>query len=240
MLLGIDTSTVRLSLALGDGEKTFAVRAHTAQRRHNETLLPMLAAALEEIHQTPADIQGIAVGLGPGSFTGVRVGLAAVLGMAQALNLPVVGVPSYLIIAALSGEERVAVVGDARRNMFYAACYERRSSGWTAVMAETLVSPPDLLQRLPAGRMALSGPDAGGLYHAWKLERADLVLVPEARRWPEAETLIRLATGTIPNPFGSSLQKGGIRLQDLIPIYLRRPQAEEMRLDREMPAGGIL
>ncbi len=86
MILGLDTSTSRLSVALRHDGQTLVIKTLTTERRHNETLIPLLDEILREQGRTPSALTGVAVGLGPGSFTGIRIGIATALGLTQALS----------------------------------------------------------------------------------------------------------------------------------------------------------
>lgn len=98
MLLALDTSTTRAGIALYDGE----VRAEVvwqAGRDHGRQLLPTIEETLRRIGRRPADLTGVAAARGPGSFTGLRVGLAAAQGLSVALNIPMYGVSSLDVLA---------------------------------------------------------------------------------------------------------------------------------------------
>jgi len=102
-LLVIDTATTRAVIALGEADGTLLVqRGWVAGYRHGEELLGRIEALLAELDQAPAALGGIVVGTGPGAFTGLRVGIATAKGLAHALDLPIVGVPtgSALLVAA--------------------------------------------------------------------------------------------------------------------------------------------
>lgn len=112
-VLAIDTSTAQGSLALlRDGETLFSA-TFVSERTHNAVLFAPLAEALK----LAPEIQLIVVGIGPGSYTGVRVGIAAALGISMARNIPLIGWNSLAAVAANSAH--FATVGDARRGMFH-------------------------------------------------------------------------------------------------------------------------
>ena len=127
--LGVDCSTPYLALALyGDG--LLASSCETVGRDHAARLPTSLSALLQEAELTPAHLQGIGVGVGPGSYTGLRVGVAAAKGIAQSLGVPVRGESTLAAIAAgvLSAHEPRGVVAlDARRDNVYAGVF-----GWQA------------------------------------------------------------------------------------------------------------
>ncbi len=226
MIAAWDSSTERLSLALRSRGKIIAQRAAVLPQRHNETLLPLLASLLADAGCAPEEIQGLVVGLGPGSFTGVRVGVAAALGLAQALDKPVLGVSSFLAVAAGGEAERSLVVADARQGLWYAACYGRGSAGWTAELPEALASLPDLARLLPAGKIAVSGPGATACLAELSALRPGLYPAGEAGRLPDAGVLAALADGSIPSSLAGRLPGPGMPYAEIAPIYLQRTQAE--------------
>jgi tRNA threonylcarbamoyladenosine biosynthesis protein TsaB len=226
LILGMDTSTPRLSLALWDGARTVAARELRPERRQAEVLLPELDLLLRGAGKTPRDLTGIAVGLGPGSFTGLRVGAAAAQGLAQSLNLPLAGVSSFLAVAADSGADRVLVLEDARQDEVYAGYYQRAGGGYMDVWTERLLDLPGLAALLPAENVLVSGPAAEKFWPALTALRPQgLTLAPETERHPSGAAVARLSV--------PALEGGGVAPEDLHPNYLRRTQAEEQKLAKE-------
>ena len=128
LILGFDTATVRASVAIGGLEGPPLAASLGASARHASGLLPTIRERLQEFGAKPTDLGLIAVGLGPGSFTGLRVGLAAAKGLAFALGIPLVGLDTLDAIALgagdMTGTIRVAV--DSRRGELFVADYEPR------------------------------------------------------------------------------------------------------------------
>lgn len=125
--LAFDTSTEALCVAVTDGPRTLVNLRSPFRARHSDALAPALEAALAKAKMRPEDVRLVAVGTGPGSFTGLRIGVAAAKVLAYALGAKIVGVPSLEAAARplLALSERVLVVLDARRGEFYAALAER-------------------------------------------------------------------------------------------------------------------
>jgi tRNA threonylcarbamoyladenosine biosynthesis protein TsaB len=232
MILAIDTSTPHLSLALRRSGQTLgtvnggAQHAVPLQRRHNESILPHLDELLRQAGTTVKALTGVAVGLGPGSFTGVRVGIATGLGLAQALEIPIIGVSSFLAIAAGTSADSVLVVEDARQDHFYTAWYARKN-GWEAEIPEILFSLEALEKNLPAQHCQVSGPAAPLLFERMRLPEY-FSLAPETERFPRAEIIAQLVDGTLASTLTGRLAAGGMAPDQLVPIYLRKTQAEEM------------
>jgi tRNA threonylcarbamoyladenosine biosynthesis protein TsaB len=125
-VLGIETSTRRGSVALLDDAGEVFSLEHEKQNAHAETLLPLVERVLAETGSTRSSLDRLAVGVGPGSFTGLRVGIALAQGMALGLDRPLVGIGSLQAIArgAPAGDPRVRVVAlDARRDELFVAAY---------------------------------------------------------------------------------------------------------------------
>jgi len=132
MLLAIDTSTEVASLAVHDGTKVRAEHTREAPRRHTVEVLPRLAVTLDRLGITPRDLSGVAVTKGPGSFTGLRVGLAIAKGLALARAIPIVGIPTLDVVAAAQGkdERSLCAVLRAGRGRICAAVYHWAEGEW--------------------------------------------------------------------------------------------------------------
>jgi tRNA threonylcarbamoyladenosine biosynthesis protein TsaB len=178
MLLAIDTSTRQSGIALYDPERSILAEHHwTVGRQHTVELMPEVAHLLEQAHVRPADLCGVAVALGPGSFTGVRVALAAGKGLALAQNLPLFGISTLDVIAyphQAQSRPVVAVVPAGRGRVCW-AMYAHDARGWTAQAAPALSTLADLAAALqvpvvmageltPADRASLAG-DPGSPIH---------------------------------------------------------------------------
>ncbi|AXH97677.1 tRNA (adenosine(37)-N6)-threonylcarbamoyltransferase complex dimerization subunit type 1 TsaB [Ornithinimicrobium avium] len=217
MLLAIDTSTTAIGAALHDGTRVLASVTHEDARRHGELLAPAIAEALERAGADRRALSAVVCGVGPGPFTGLRVGVVTGLVLAHALGLPAPdGVCSLDALAhELVGRHqgRALVATDARRKEVYWAVYDvqpggaRRLDGPAVSRAADL---PDELRRLPAvGRGPELYPDAlphrlaGGRRDVDPAALADLAVALRAGRHPDS------ATG----------------LLDPEPLYLRRPDA---------------
>ncbi|MEO6164218.1 MAG: tRNA (adenosine(37)-N6)-threonylcarbamoyltransferase complex dimerization subunit type 1 TsaB [Candidatus Binatia bacterium] len=126
-ILGVDTSTTTASVALIDGGET-SIGFTSARGNHSETVLPLIQAVLDKADCQLADLAAIAIAIGPGSFTGLRIGLALIKGLAYRGNLPVIGVSSLEAQAARVRELAglICPLLDARKQEVYAAVFERR------------------------------------------------------------------------------------------------------------------
>lgn len=139
-LLALDTSTEYLSLCLWQDGAVLS-RDLLAGQKHSQLVLPMLGEMLAEAGLSLPQLDGIAFGAGPGSFTGLRIGCGVAQGLAFGANLPVVGVSTLLALAQQTAAERVIACLDARMGEVYHAAYVRAGSGWQAACEPGLYKP---------------------------------------------------------------------------------------------------
>ncbi|MBW8813682.1 MAG: tRNA (adenosine(37)-N6)-threonylcarbamoyltransferase complex dimerization subunit type 1 TsaB [Caulobacterales bacterium] len=123
MVLGLDTCLTACSVAVLDGERVLAHASETMARGHQERLAPMAQAVMAEAGLGFPDLQRIGATVGPGSFTGLRVGVAFAKGLASALAIPAVGVGALEALGASAGGMTAAVI-DARREQVYLQVFE--------------------------------------------------------------------------------------------------------------------
>ena len=141
-ILALDTSTEYCSVALWD-DGAVQEQRELAGQKHSEMLIEMLDALLKQAGVKLAQIDGIAFGKGPGSFTGVRIACGATQGLAFGANLPVAGVCTLEALAEASGRPRVIAALDARMGEIYHAAYEKHDGAWTTVSEPCLCKPED-------------------------------------------------------------------------------------------------
>ncbi len=166
ILLALDTCTALQSLAVAARGRTLAESRLEAGGRHSETLLAALARLLEEGSLLPRDLAAIAVTTGPGTFTGLRVGLATAKGLALASGIPLAGFSTLRVLAEALACESTAAEGslvcaltDAGRGQLYRGLYRvagDMDGGWLTASAgaEALVDPREAMQGLPPGAVA--------------------------------------------------------------------------------------
>lgn len=139
--LALDSSTEYLSLALTTPDGIVARDWHVGQK-HAELTLPNLDALLADCGLTVNDLEGVAFGNGPGSFTGLRIGCGIAQGLAFTLGIPVLGISTLAALAASCTAERVLACLDARMNQVYFAAFRRTAAGWQNEI-DALVCNPD-------------------------------------------------------------------------------------------------
>ncbi len=218
IVLGIETSSRVGSVALWREGAVVGERELAQGLNHGALLFGELAALHREAGVDPAALDLVAVGQGPGSYTGLRIGLTAARTAAYALGKPLLGVPSLDVAAenAPHGADRVAVVVDASRGQVYAALYERRSGRLGRQTPPRVVRPEEL--ELPAPCLVLG--DALGRYGD-ALARPGVVFAAEGLWRPRAGALARLAA----QRFRAGERQG---LHEVEALYLRRPEAEDV------------
>ncbi len=222
-LLGIDTSTSRVSVAIGgDGDLLGEVALGTPTPRHAEQLAPAIRYLCDETGVELRQLAAIAVGVGPGLFTGLRVGVTTAKAMAQGLRIPVVCVPSLDLVAyPLRYTQRlVAAVLEARRHEVYYALYLPVPGGVQRVSGYEIGSPDDLVGELEArgDEVLIAGEGALRSREQFaSLDRAELAGTGFA--WPRAAALLELASARYEREEFCSPS-------DVQPMYLRKSDAE--------------
>ena len=217
--VALETSTRAPSLAVRCGAVTLASELGST-RPHASDLLPALAQLLAELGARPRDIGTIVVGTGPGSYTGLRVGVATALGLARGSGAVVRGLPSTetLVFGALQPGAEACVVIDARSNELYFARYRRSAFGVQTFRAPCVLSAAELDAELPHGALVLADHDAvraGGLER-----RSDLRI--DARATPSARAALELGLAVI-------AAAGAHSAAQVEPLYLRAFAAKSRR-----------
>lgn len=144
LILAIDTTSPRSSIAISHGDKVLATLGITGNERRSTNLLIEIDWLLSRIEKTASDITALAVLIGPGSFTGLRVGLATIKGFAHALNLPIVAIKSTEIIARASGySDCTCVLLDAHRSEVFAQLFAVGLDGLPTELSELIIAKPE-------------------------------------------------------------------------------------------------
>lgn len=183
-ILALDTSTEYCSVALWQ-DGAIVERCDLAVQKHSEMLIAMVDDLLQATGYKLQAMDGIAFGMGPGSFTGVRIACGAAQGLAFGAGLPVAGICTLQALAEASGKEKVIAALDARMGEIYHAAYEKCDDSWVAA-SEPRLCKPEEAPPLPgdgwfgAGSgFAMHGEVLGKRY-AGQLQGADGVAVPQA------------------------------------------------------------
>lgn len=149
-ILAIDTSTASGSIALFEDDQFIAELTTCTQKTHVERLLPLIKTLLSSINTKIEDVDGFALTIGPGSFTGLRIGLAAIKGLAWSLNKPVVGVSTLEALAMNIpySDKPICPILDARKKEVYAGIYKVDGHWPISVMPDLAISPEALVEKI--------------------------------------------------------------------------------------------
>ncbi|MBO5317245.1 MAG: tRNA (adenosine(37)-N6)-threonylcarbamoyltransferase complex dimerization subunit type 1 TsaB [Oscillospiraceae bacterium] len=230
LLLAFETSAKAGSVALYRDGCLLAEAYENTGLTHSQTLMTMAEAMLKNSGFTPQQVEAVAVAAGPGSFTGVRIGVAAAKGFAWGGELPCYGVSTLEAMALGFGtwEGTVVCVMDARRNQVYNALFSARDGHLTRLCEDRAISLEELaeaLEKIP-GPLYLVGDGSRVCYNALSRQLARLVMPPEHRMHQRAAGVALAAAKKIAageNGDGAALE----------PNYLRLSQAERERLEKE-------
>jgi tRNA threonylcarbamoyladenosine biosynthesis protein TsaB len=222
LILGITTSTAQVGCAIGGHEGVLGAVHSSRGRRHAETLTPAIEFLCRQTRVELSEIGAIAVDLGPGMFTGLRVGVAAGKALAHARRLPMVGVASLDLLAfpLRHSNRRIVCALDAGRGELFHASYRQSPGGVQRITPPEVATPADLASDLAAvGEEVLLAGD-GALRYRDQLEgirRVELADAGEA--YPQAGSLVQLA-------HARALREDFVSPAELTPLYLRMPDAE--------------
>ncbi len=163
LTLGIETATDVCAVALLDGERVLFEAALDVPRSHGRRLVPLVAQAFEHAGREPARLGVVAVSAGPGSYTGLRIGMSTAKGLALSTGAAVVAVPTLRALAAAGLDGPLAVVLPSRRGEVYAGVYDGVYDGARTVAEAQALAVGDVAAWLPDGTVALGGPGADRL-----------------------------------------------------------------------------
>jgi tRNA threonylcarbamoyladenosine biosynthesis protein TsaB len=209
LLLAFDTATPAVTVALSDGRQVLAERTTVDARRQGELLAPHIAAVLSAAGVRPADLTLVAVGVGPGPFTGLRVGVVTARVLADALGIEAVGVGTLDVLAAEAAgtgavQDSFLVATDARRREVHWAAYDVVDDRAVRVAGPAVSAPGDV----PVDGRSVVG------------RGADLYAeVLGARVGPVDPSAVVLAS------YAAGERAAGRELLPAVPLYLRRPDA---------------
>ena len=226
--LAIETTSREGSVAMGRGDELLETIDLPAQRRHHVGLVPGLHRLCETHGIGPADVGEIYLSLGPGSFTGLRVAVAAVKMLALARGVKIVGVPTLDVVAqqAESTHRHVAVCLNLKRGQVYCGVYRREEAALRPVMDPALRTLEELLHAAPRP-MALLGEVLPELLTGGSGDVDEqVVLLPTEQARTRSETVWRI---------GRAMAQRGAYSDPLTlePMYVRRPEAVELWEQRE-------
>lgn len=226
-ILAVESSAVSVSVCLTDGERLLAQDFQNCGLTHSRTLLPMIEHVLSGCGLTPHEVDGFAVAGGPGSFTGIRIGVATVKGLALAADKPCAAVSTLEAMAwgllGLTGE--VSCVMDARAGQVYHAQFALTADGPRRLCEDRAVKLEVLAQEIGQKPQILVGDGANLCYTKLKECCPALCLAPPQLVYPAAWGVACAARAVLTS--GQGVPASALREQ-----YLRAPQAERERAQK--------
>ena len=229
-ILAFDSSAKLASAAVTDGEKLLALYNIDNGLTQSELLLPMIENLLKELKLSFSDIELFAVSAGPGSFTGVRIGVALLKGLAFGKNLPCVSISTLEALAenARGLKGIIVPVMDARRSEFYNAIFKCDGKELSRITEDRAISASELAKELSKFKedVYLVGDGYDIAKRLLSEEGASLEETPYLLRSQNAASIARLA-------YKKYLSGEALSDSEIMPTYLRLPQAERERLERE-------
>jgi tRNA threonylcarbamoyladenosine biosynthesis protein TsaB len=211
-ILAFDTSTEYLSLALLKGGETFHYDCNAGQT-HSQIILPQIQTLLDSANLQLSDLQGIAFGAGPGSFTGVRIAAGVAQGLGFGANLPVVSVCTLLALAEASGADKVIACLDARMGEVYHAAYKKMDDTWQCVIEPGLYKP----DAVPA----IQGSDWVGAGSGWQTYTAQLSAAYAGQLQATQPQLLPAATAILKLALPIFAKGEAKPASEAMPIYIR-------------------
>lgn len=217
MILAIDTATRWTGIALHDGQHVVADHGWLSARTQSMELAPAVTQMLEQASVEAADLSAIGISIGPGSYTGLRIGMGLAKGMALAYQHPLIGVPTLDIVAAAQPvcDGELVVVAEAGRRRITSARYHLIKGRWEPQGSPVNETWEELLQRVEPP-LTLTGEISPAAQKQIRAASRSYVVAPAAQRVRRASVLAELAW--------RRLRRG--KLDDpaaLTPIYLREP-----------------
>jgi len=228
LILSIESSAKPASVAVSKDGELFGQYFQNSGLTHSRTLMAMAESLLRGLEIQPRDVGLVAVSRGPGSFTGVRIGVSAAKGLAWGLGIPVCGVSTLEAMAYQASEPNIILcpVMDARRNQVYNALFIWREGALSRLCDDRAISLGDLTAQLGSEDLQapclLLGDGAAMTYDYLKSSGIDCRIAPDLLRWQTAYG-VALAASTAEH----------IPAIELEPSYLRPPQAERERKKAE-------
>jgi tRNA threonylcarbamoyladenosine biosynthesis protein TsaB len=233
IVLGIDTATSQVGCALGGHEGVLASFQVARGRRHAEILTPAIEFMCEQAQIRLGEVGAIAVDVGPGLFTGLRVGVGTAKAMAHALRLPVVGLSSLDLLAfpVRSSRRLIAAVIDARRGEVFAALYRQVPGGVQRIDDPVVCRAEDLAADLEARHEETLLVGDGAIRYAQVFARLSGVEPASlGSAYPSAAALVELAQPRVQ-------REDFVPPWELQPLYLRQADVDNTRLVKLWPEG---
>ena len=223
-ILALDASGIVASVAIASEEEIIAEYTIKHKKTHSQTLLPMIDKVLQFAEVDLKDIEYIAATEGPGSFTGLRIGAATAKGLSQALDIPIVNIPTLEALAynVVDSDKLICPIMDARRGNVFAAVYRRSNESLEVVREQEALPIEELVNDINSlGKNIIFVGDGINVHKEYIRHnlRADYVFAPTYAREQKASSVVGVAFDYIKN-------NKYVQSKDFKPVYLRKSQAE--------------
>lgn len=212
-LLLLDTSTKNFSVAVASQDRVLVRKNIILEKILSTSIIPSVVKILKKAKLKLREVDGFGVGIGPGSFTSLRVGLATIKGLAFALDKPVVGVSSLDVMAMGCGltDASVCVVCDARRDLVYACFYRKQNDSLIRQSDYMLVSPQEVVKKITENTILLG--DGITIFKKQGFIKKNVIIAQERLWLPDAKNLWPLVKPRF-------IQEKYDDADKLVPLYL--------------------
>lgn len=231
-ILAVDTTAKTATAALTEDERLLGLTVLNTPNTHSVTLLPMIDGILKGADITVGDVELFVCSAGPGSFTGVRIGTAAVKGLAYADKKPCVGVSALEALALNVTEEDgiICPVMDARRNQLYNALFVYEDGKLRRLTPDRVITAEELASELKDESRSVYVTGDGSDIAKRALSQNNIARLHEVLKYHNAYNVALLGYKTYTQ--SSDSEKSELTCEKLSPVYLRASQAERERLER--------
>ncbi|MGG5316665.1 tRNA (adenosine(37)-N6)-threonylcarbamoyltransferase complex dimerization subunit type 1 TsaB [Enterococcus sp. AZ072] len=224
-ILAFDTSNQTLAVAVLEDQQTVASFQLNRKTNHSLTLMPAIEHLMKVSGLTPKELDRIVVAQGPGSYTGIRIAVTTAKTLASTLNIDLAGISSLKSLAANIHDSRLIVpIMDARRNNVYAGAYQWKQGQLTTIIADQHISLDDLLNEIKEEAVFVGETE--------KFTEQIQAVLPTAKI--ETDDRINLPNGVTLGQLGNVTEPAA-DIQDFVPAYLKRVEAEEKWLETHQP-----
>jgi tRNA threonylcarbamoyladenosine biosynthesis protein TsaB len=230
-LLALDTSSAVAAVAVLDQDKLIAEYNLNHKKTHSQKMMPMMEEVLKSCELSPKDIDVFGVSLGPGSFTGLRIGITTMKVMAQALGKPLVGVSSLegLAFNLPFCREMICPIVDAQRDLLYTGFYQWNEKDLQKVKDHDILHVEELISFVKErGQKAVFVGDGVEKFRTVLLER-----LPEQAVFPPVPFLLPRASSIGALAMKQAIKEVLQKPEEIVPVYMRKSQAER-QLEQRM------
>ena len=223
-VLAVDTSSMVATCAIMDDERLLVEYVINHKRTHSQKIMPIIKEVLENCEVKVEDIDVYAIAKGPGSFTGLRIGMATIKGLAHVADKPVVGIPTLEALAfnLVYSEGIIVPIMDARRNRVFTGMYRWENGKFHTIKDQDVIEIDELLDMLKERNERVIFNGDGTLVYKEKIISVlgeSAIFAPSSVNMAKASSVAQLAL--------AKAKKGEVESYfDIVPDYLRKSQAE--------------